>query len=183
MPSALPRGPAHRIPSGESDRSHSPISRTGTPSSAHHHSNIAPQHLFDGVTLEHNFHSPTLPPFPRHPSPSSASSVNGSHLEPPPTYDALVQQNNTLRTRVSELEVINDLFRGRVAELESSEQEARRNLDEANTRETDLKRRISDLESELSELKGDGYKHKRVRMSDIIDESQTSTPLSTPSQS
>lgn len=111
------------------------------------------------------------------------SSVNGSHLEPPPTYDSLVQQNNGLRTRVSELEVINDLFRGRVAELENSEQDARRNLEEANQRETDLKRRIQEMESEIAELRGDGHKHKRVRMSDIIDESQTSTPFSTSSQS
>ncbi|KAK1025056.1 GATA zinc finger protein 3, partial [Friedmanniomyces endolithicus] len=44
----------------------------------------------------------------------------------PQTYDALLAQNSHLRTRVSELEVINGLFRGRVGELELSEQEARR---------------------------------------------------------
>jgi GATA-binding protein, other eukaryote len=124
------------------------ISRSNTPSlsfSAHHHNpNIAPQHLFDTVTLPHDtFASPTLPfPAPaRHPSPSSLS-LNGSstahqagqpqssHLDAPPppdgqSYDQLQAQIATFRTRISELEVINDLFRGRVAELEQGEREAR----------------------------------------------------------
>ena len=40
--------------------------------------------------------------------------------------DALIAVNNKLKTRVAELELVNDLFRGRVSELESSEAAARR---------------------------------------------------------
>jgi GATA-binding protein len=126
--------------------------------------NIAPQHIFDTVSLSSDaFASPSLPAFIRQPSPS-ASSVNGNatNLEPPQTYDALQAQNQLLRTRVSELEVINDLFRGRVTELEQAEQDARRServkdeeverykfdLDTANARVDDLQKRLAELESQ-----------------------------------
>ncbi|OJD32220.1 gata transcription factor [Diplodia corticola] len=191
---------AQKVSSGASERSTSPLSRTGTPNLGHHHpSNIAPQHMFDGVTLNgHEFHSPSLPSFMPHRQPSpSASSVNGSHLEPPMSYDGLATTNTALKTRVSELEVINDLFRGRVTELEQSEQRARQNeahardhekllqqdLDDSHAREADLKRRVDELEAELAEYRGDGPRQKRMRLSDIVDESAASTPLSTPSQS
>lgn len=176
------RRTSQKISSGTSDRSNSPISRTGTPG-LQHPSNIAPQHMFDGVIDSHTFHSPSLPSFNlRQPSPGSTSSVNGSHLEPPLPYDALLAQNTQLKTRVSELEVINDLFRGRVTELEHSEQNARRasreteahlraDLEEVRQREADLKRRLDELEAE-------GPRHKKMRLSDIVDESQASTPLS-----
>jgi GATA-binding protein, other eukaryote len=93
------------------------------------------------------------------------------------TYDSLVLSNGNLKTRVSELEVINELFRGRVAELETSQGEVRREADAAHAREASLKRRVEELEAELAELKGDHHRHKRVRMSDIIDESQTSSSV------
>ncbi|KAK7531219.1 GATA transcription factor [Phyllosticta citricarpa] len=190
------RRAAPRIPPGQSERSTSPLSRTGTPGLGHHPSNIAPQHVFDGVTLNgHEFHSASLPSFmpPRQPSPS-ASSINGSHgVEPPMSYDG----HTTLRTRVSELEVINDLFRGRVAELEQSEQRARQDesmarenekqmreqLDEAHAREIELKRRIEELENKLGEYESEGPRQKKMRLSDIVDESAASTPASTASQS
>lgn len=135
------------------------ITRADTPGNP----NIAPQHIFDTVSLSADFASPSLPAFIRHPSPS-ASSLNGnaSNLEPPNSYDALQAQNQHLRTRVSELEVINDLFRGRVTELEHAEQEARRSermkdeeaeryksdLDTANARVDDLQKRLAELESQ-----------------------------------
>lgn len=89
----------------------------------------------------------------RNPSPSATSLNNGtSHLEPPQSYDAL-------RTRVSELEVINDLFRGRVGELEQNEQAARRaehikdeelqrvraDLQTADARAVELEKRVAEL--------------------------------------
>lgn len=40
----------------------------------------------------------------------------------------LFRANNELRTRVSELEFVNDLFQGRVKELETSEKDLRRRL-------------------------------------------------------
>ncbi|KAJ9629613.1 GATA zinc finger protein 3 [Taxawa tesnikishii (nom. ined.)] len=180
-------------------RSPSPLSRTGTPGLGHN-PNIAPQHLFDNVSLtEPAFHSPSLPAFAlRQPSPS-ASSLNGSHLEPPQTYGDLAATSGHLKTRVSELEVINDLFRGRVTELEQSEQEARRNeamareaadrykadLDTALLREAELKRRIEHLETELAEFKSQAPPQKRQRLSDIItdhsaEHSRASSPLSSP---
>lgn len=91
---------------------------------------------------------------------------------------------------MSELEVINDLFRGRVAELEASEQDARRNEllareGEGRTRIEleEAKRKIEELESELAEFRDPGHKHKKMRLSDIVDASRASTPLSEPSQS
>lgn len=164
-----------KVSSGLSERSHSPVSRTATPVFAHP-ANIAPQHMFDAATGALNsdaFHSPSLSAsfLPRQPSPGAASSVNGSHLEAPPSYDQLAMQNNYLKTRVSELEVINDLFRGRVEELENSEHQLRQELEETRQREADLKRR-------LDEYEGDGLAHKRLRLGDVIDEERTGTPIS-----
>ncbi|KAH7026884.1 GATA type zinc finger protein Asd4 [Macrophomina phaseolina] len=189
---------APKVSSGASERSTSPLSRTGTPSLGHHPSNIAPQYMFDGVTPNgHEFHSPALQSFMPHRQPSpSASSVNGSHLEAPMSYDGLATTNTALKTRVSELEVINDLFRGRVTELEQSEQRARQDeahardhekrlqqeLDESHSREAELKRRVDELEAELAEYR-DGPRQKKMRLSDIVDESAATTPISTPSLS
>ncbi|KAF2004800.1 GATA type zinc finger protein Asd4 [Amniculicola lignicola CBS 123094] len=167
-----------KLSSGMSDRSQSPISRTGTPGLPHP-SNIAPQHLFDGALNPDPFHAPSMPPiYLRQPSPGSLSSVNGSHLEAPLGYEALSTQNNQLRTRVAELEVINDLFRGRVAELEQTEQTARdtetqlrTELEEVRQREQDLKRRLDDYEAE-------GPRHKKARLSDVLTDSRAGTPLS-----
>lgn len=139
------------------------LSRSNTPGlSGPQNPNIAPQHIFDTVSLSTDaFASPSLPAFIRQPSPS-ASSINGNAatLEPPQTYDALQSQNQHYRTRVSELEVINDLFRGRVTELEQSEREAREServkdeelerykadLEAANTKVNDLQKRLAELE-------------------------------------
>lgn len=125
----------------------------------------------------------------RHPSPGSTSSLNDRHLEPPHTYEALLAANASLRTRVNELEVINDLFRGRVAELEqqlnSKKEESRQHesddklrnvLEKTAQREMDLKRKIEDLEQELKET---SPRAKKVRLSDIVDEGRPSTPNST----
>ena len=141
------------------------ITSADTPGlSAQRNPNIAPQHIFDTVSLSSDaFASPSLPAFIRQPSPS-ASFVNGNaaNLEPPQTYDALQAQNQHLRTRVSELEVINDLFRGRVEQLELAEQDARQaekmkdeeverfksDLDTANAKVDDLQKRVAELESQ-----------------------------------
>ncbi|KAF2654881.1 hypothetical protein K491DRAFT_599933, partial [Lophiostoma macrostomum CBS 122681] len=174
-----------KISSGFSDRSQSPISRTGTPNFAHP-ANIAPQHMFDGVLHGADaFHSPSLPSLHlRQPSPGSTSSINGSHLEPPLSYDALANQNNSLRTRVNELELVNNLFRDRVTELETSEQEARRV--EQTTRETEAllraeleetRHREADLKRRLDEIEGEGPRHKKMRLSDLVDESRAGSPV------
>jgi GATA-binding protein, other eukaryote len=114
------------------------ISRSNTPNP-----NIAPQHIFDTVTLAPEFHSPSLTTF-RQPSPSALSLNGTSNLEQPQSHEALVAQNSHLRTRVSELEVINGLFRGRVAELEQSHEEARRT---EKRHEEEIERLRSDAET------------------------------------
>lgn len=185
---------------GPSDRSNSPVSRTNTPGvppMQQHNSKIAPQHMFDSVTVgDHNFNqSTTLPALQlRQPSPGSTSSVVDRHLETPQTYEGLLAANTSLRTRVSELEVINELFRGRVAELEQSDASARRSemivrdsevrlrrsLEDAQRREEELKRRISELEQQLAErdaqLNACNYSNgsgepstKKLRLSDVVD--------------
>lgn len=187
-PSYSARRTSHKLSSGTSDRSNSPISRTDTPLT--HHSNIAPQHLFDNAT-HHAFDSPSLPSFAlRQPSPSS-SSLNGTGAAHEPSTSSSIPYDqqfssatslgstDALKTRVSELEVINGLFRGRVSELEASQEEARRlqmaaqdaearvrqELDEALSRERDLRRRIEELE--LQAGGPDERKAKRVKRNGV----------------
>lgn len=185
----------------EQQHSQSPTSRHGTPGFSLNTSNIAPQHLFDGVTLDGtafqsaSMNNPSNNLFiPRQPSPngsiSGVMSGNISGLHPPQTYDALFNQNTTLKTRVSELEVINDLFHGRVSELEAGERDVRRNeaalkqeLEDAKQREEELKRRVEELKHLLEIANSDeGRKGKRMRMSDVVDVSGASTPLSLPAE-
>jgi GATA-binding protein len=131
--------------------------------------------MFDGVLHDGVYHSPSMPNFTlRQPSPSA--SMNG-HLEPPLPYDTLAAQNTALKTRVNELEVINDLFRGRVSELENTEQGAREReaqlraeLEEVKLRESDLKRRLEEYD--------EGPRHKKMRLSDLVDESRAGSPIS-----
>lgn len=104
-------------------------------------------------------------------------------MEAPQTYDGVMAQNSHLRTRVSELEVINDLFRGRVGELETSEQEARREANakrEENERlQSDLhteRRKIEDLQKRLAEFEAEaGPARKRSRPSDEAADGERST--------
>lgn len=151
--------PAHHRPSHNgqtSDRSNSPISRVNTPS-LHHDPNIAPQHLFDGaVTLNSDtYHpSPSLPALHlSHPSPGSTPSLNGRHLEPPLTYEDLHRENDKLKTRVSELEVINML--------------TKQDLDTARNNEEELKRRVTELEMRLQEREAEPPT-KKLRLSDVV---------------
>ncbi len=176
------RRTSQKTSSGGSERSFSPVSRSDTPT-VRYPSNIAPQHIFDGVPVpEHSFQpSPPMPPMNlRHPSPGSTSTTMDRHLEPPQTYDGLLQSATVLKTRVSELEVINDLFRGRVAQLEQLDINARRNemmqrdsetklrqlLEQAQIRENELKRRVDELEREATERRGSEPIAKRQRVSD-----------------
>ena len=145
-----------------------------------HNPNIAPQHVFDNVSLsESSFQPAGLPTFNlRQPSP--APSVNGMHPDHAHQYP---ENTASLKTRVSELEVINDLFRGRVAELEQSEQDARAkessardaadqykaDLDAALVREAGLKKRVELLEAEVESYKSQAAPApKRLRLSDVV---------------
>ena len=188
---------ARRTSPGHSDRSNSPVSQTeasGIPLMSQHNSNIAPQHMFDSVTLgDHGINPATgLPVQLRQPSPTSTSSAIDRHLDAPQTYEGLLAANTSLKTRVSELEVINELFRGRVAELEQSDATARRSemivrdsearlrrsLEDSQRREDDLKRRISELEGGQNDGEPAA---KKPRTSDA--EAEPSDPSPTKSQS
>lgn len=99
----------------------------------------------------------------------------------PQTHEQLIAHNSSLKTRVSELEVINELFRGRLSQLEQQEAAARRGqevagaeqtqlrtqleatleseaqlgaqLEDSHRRENNLKRRLDELEEELRAAK------------------------------
>jgi GATA-binding protein len=168
---------------GHSEGSNSPISRTVTPSM--YHIPTFNNHPFDGYP--HPQHSPSLPAMNlRQPSPGrSASPLNGVNgLELPQTYEQLIAQNAAFKTRVSELEVINELFRGRVTELEQDASNAKRGVDhlqrqleESQRRENLLKRRLDDMVEEHQTDGGDGPpRAKKIRVSDMIGDSEASTP-------
>ncbi|KAI4162507.1 MAG: hypothetical protein LQ342_003922 [Letrouitia transgressa] len=176
--------------------SNSPVSRTVTPS-IHSTSNIAPQYVFEGASLaEHGLRaSPSLSAHHlRQPSPSSTSSQNDKHLEPPQTYDQLLQANTALKTRVSELEVINILYKGQVGEQnenarrsevmqQASEDQLRQLLEQANRRESELRRHVEELEREIKELREGEPQAKRQRVagpSEYPDPSEHSTTQGMP---
>lgn len=154
--------------------------------------------MFDSValaeqSLNHQNGHPSLQ-F-RQPSPTSSSAMD-RHLDGPQSYERLLAANTKLNTRVSELEVINELFRGRVAELEQSDATARRSemivrdsevrlrrsLEESQRREEDLKRHLANLESQLGERVNNSDSNlannensgeplaKRVKLSDVVEQ-------------
>lgn len=112
---------------------------------------------------EHAFHpSPSLPALHlSHPSPGSTSSLIDRHLEPPQSYDQLLQSNNRLKTRVNELELINIM-------RTESEGRLQQELDAIRKNEDDLKRRIHQLERHISDHHpnvDDAHPSKRPRLS------------------
>ncbi|OAQ69039.1 zinc finger protein [Pochonia chlamydosporia 170] len=144
------------------DGSDSPISRTGTPSM---YNQGLPSFMVDDPYQGTGF---------------NGASENGDR-DAPQTHEQLIAQNSSLKTRVSELEVINELFRGRLSQLEQQEAAARRGqevagveqtqlrtqldasqesasqlqtqLDDSHRRENNLKRRLDELELELKAVK------------------------------
>ncbi|QDS72302.1 hypothetical protein FKW77_007385 [Venturia effusa] len=207
-PSNVPADPQRRTISqplntpriSGSERSASPLSRTGTPGLGGH--NIAPQHLFDSVvhmpngSVDPYGNSPPHPAFNfRAHSPGAASTsslTNGSlsasngvapahHLEPP-SLRREQSEVTELKTRVSELEVINDLFRGRVSELERLEKDAREEADRARQAEhtiasafNEAKRRIEDLEAEIASS-SEEPKAKKLKVTDSPKYDKVETP-------
>ncbi|KAH0612562.1 uncharacterized protein H6S33_008942 [Morchella sextelata] len=181
--------PGHRKPSSgaTSNRSVSPQSRAGTPLPPTSH--IAPPSIFESL-VNHADNSVVGSPSPlpglnsfNHPSPGSTSSLHDRHMEQPtPTLDSLMSTNSKLKTRVAELELVNDLFRTRVNELEQSEANARQKeitrreveaqlrvlLSDSTKREEELKRKLEDAERELNEFRGD-HQRKKVRVSDLTE--------------
>lgn len=96
-------------------------------------------------------------------------------------------QNNNLKIKVNELEVINNLYKDQVSALESSETNARRSemlirdsegrlrrsLEDSYKREDELKRKIERLEALLKDKRADdedAHRAKKMRMSDMVQE-------------
>lgn len=118
----------------------------------------------------------------------SESSLNGDRsMDGPQTFEQLLAANSSLKTRVSELEVINELFRGRVTQLEQDEANARRGedmrrdaelqarslLEDSQRRENQLKRRLDDLEREVAELRESvGPPAKKIRVAEMVGEEE-----------
>ena len=139
------------VNSGASDRSHSPISRTGTPG-LHHDPNIAPQHMFDGVSLADQAFggSPSLPPLNLgQPSPNNPEASS--------SYEQLMAVNANLRMRVSELEVINMVY-------SDNENSLRNDRDNALLERDNLKRKVEDLENQLRSTADFAHPTKKQRM-------------------
>lgn len=153
---------------GHGDGADSPISRTGTPSMYNH--NLS-SFMVDDPYQSAGFHDGR-----------AGSPLNGDRsLDAPMTHEQLIANNSSLKTRVSELEVINELFRGRLSQLEQQEAAARRGqevagveqsqlrsqldatleseaqlraqLEDSHRRENVLKRRLDELELEFKEVK------------------------------
>lgn len=134
-------------------------------------SNIAPQHIFDGASLTDSSltANASLPPSYRPASPESvALSHDRQRQLSPNSYDAIVQNNILLRTRVNELEVINGLYQenqrhfGRnpsVSKGDSATQDVddlRQLLQESHQRESELRLRVLELEKRLGETEQPG---------------------------
>lgn len=159
-----PNGQQHRqvsrmaMSTGGSERSASPLSRVDTPSiGLPHDPNIAPPHIFDSITLNDSHFQGSLPPLNQ---PSPASSINGDRgLEPPATYEQLLNHNNTLKIKVNELQLINMM-------ITESEAGLRRERDAANQSLEELRSRIRQLEEK------DNMEHpsKKMRMSNVTNE-------------
>ena len=166
---------------GHLDDTNSPISRTGTPNMYNPHGMA----MFHGME-DPQFQSQPLPGFGvTGTSPGRAGSPNGDNV--PQTHEQLMAANATLKTRVSELEVIQELFRGRLQQLESeqqaremggsiepqlrsqltslteSEAQLRKELDESHRRENMLKRRLDEMELELKSTKESLEAHENGR--------------------
>ncbi|KAB5577752.1 hypothetical protein GE09DRAFT_1213960 [Coniochaeta sp. 2T2.1] len=191
MPTGTP-GLGGRRPSGRSANGHvddnSPISRTGTPNM---YNMVYPD-------MDGQFQAQSGMAFAMSAADGRvATDLNGDH---PPTQETILAENASLKTRVSELEVIQELYRGRlqqlehdesnvgqtVAQLRENEANLRNELEESHRRENMLKRRLDELELELNEAKGitsiktdpaeEGRPAKKARLDDAAADPVEETP-------
>jgi GATA-binding protein len=91
------------------------------------------------------YSSPSFGPQHSLTNPSAFSLTTGPPSNPPtapPSHESKEEDIvASLKTRISELELVNDLYKSRIQELESLEQVSRQ-------RETELKGKLDELESE-----------------------------------
>lgn len=167
------QGSRRKSANGTLEGADSPISRTGTPSM---YNQSMPSFMVDDP-----YNGTGVSGFGP-PGDGSGSPMNGDRsLDTPQTHEQLIAHNSSLKTRVSELEVINELFRGRLSQLEQQEAAARRGqevssleqsqlraqleaseenqktlraqMDDSHRRENSMKRRLDEMELELKQAK------------------------------
>lgn len=169
------RRPTQRPGNGHIDDANSPIPRTTTP-------NMYTNHMLYHGLDDHHMQQPLGGLGLGAPGNGHAHSpLNGEAV--PQTQEELVALNSGLKTRVDELEVINDLIqrrlqhyevygagqpaaglvegghdaevqlRAQVDTLTASESQLRSQLDESHRRENNLKRRLDEMELELKDAK------------------------------
>ncbi|KAK4202827.1 hypothetical protein QBC40DRAFT_251769 [Triangularia verruculosa] len=109
------RRPSQKPTNGHMDDTNSPISRTGTPNVYNAH--MAPMY----GNQDEQFQAQQLSGFQVAGGPGGhpTSPINGDRPDMPQGHDETAQ----LRTRVSELEVIQELYRGRIQQLEHEQQQ------------------------------------------------------------
>ncbi len=168
------RRASQKSANGGIDDTNSPISRTGTPNL--YASHMAPIYQ----NIDDQFQAQQLSGFGGHDG-RAQSPMNGERLDMPQTHEQLMATNASLKTRVSELEVIQELYRGRIQQLEQEElnrqaqeknnseaevqlrsqldatneahMQLQKELEESHRRENMLKRRLDELEVELKDAK------------------------------
>lgn len=114
--------------------SDSPISRTDTPSM---YNQGLPSFMVDDPYQNGAF---------------SGASDHGDR-DTPQTHEQLIAHNSSLKTRVSELEVINELFRGRLSQLEQQEAAARRGQEVAGVEQTQLREQLEATQESEAQLR------------------------------
>ncbi|KAI1445379.1 hypothetical protein F5Y02DRAFT_418186 [Annulohypoxylon stygium] len=169
---AAVRASQQKATNGHGHGTDSPVSRTATPS-------LYDPHLTAFQAMDH-FQSDALPQYPiPGGSPGHQSPMNGDQqqMDVPQTHEQLIAANSSLKTRVSELELVNELYRGRLQQLEQDMQNAdnyrhsaesaakeaatermqreeiQRQLEDSHRRENILKRRLDEMEQENQDLK------------------------------
>ncbi|KAK0645476.1 hypothetical protein B0T16DRAFT_457504 [Cercophora newfieldiana] len=129
------RRASQRSVNGTHDDTNSPISRTGTPNMYTAHQ-IYPN-------IDEPFQTQHLPNFGvAGASPGRAPSPLNGELSR--DHEQLIADNSSLKTRVSELEVIQELYRGRIQQLEQ-EETARQQAPDATKTEEQLHSQVAAL--------------------------------------
>merc|ERR1712000_305529 len=128
---------AARKPPHADGTTESPISRTGTPS-------MYTQPLPDFMMDSNPYSGPSFSN-----GDGSNSPMNG---DAPQTAEQLIATNSSLKTRVRELELINELFRGRLSQLEQQEAAARRGNEVADSEQTGLRTQLEESRGSEAQL-------------------------------
>ncbi|KAJ2898285.1 zinc finger protein [Zalerion maritima] len=178
--SAALRRASQRPMNGQPEDNHSPVSRTGTPSM------YGAQNVFQNMGDSH-FQPDNLGHLISADAGGAGEPMNGNNqASDPQTTEQLMASNSSLKTRVSELEVINELYRGRLSQLEMDEAAARQernsfqqHADEASRRADDSARRADELERNLNEShhRENLLKHRLDEVEALLPESQRENPL------